>query len=144
MGCDLSKQYSHALEGFAECAFGWMADYKGFWYHKTEQGCSSGVGFRDANNYPAGQGPVGAYCCHPAPAIQRKYVGGLVSLPLVWTERLLRLVATTTQPEMLPRTSAKPLDTKDFAHPKKWKARRTAHLYIIIHIGLARFVNVTA
>ena len=78
-GCDV--QSGHAFEGFAECAFGWMADYKGYWYHKTEQGCGSGVGFRDANSYTAGQGPVGAYCCHAAPAIQRKYVRGLVLVP---------------------------------------------------------------
>ncbi|CAK9004459.1 unnamed protein product [Durusdinium trenchii] len=60
------------VEGYAICAFGWMSDYKGFWFHQTLQGCGSGIGFRDGSSW----NPVGAYCCHQAAAIEREYVGG--------------------------------------------------------------------
>ena len=49
--------------GFAECAYGWMTDYKGYWYHETATGCGSGAGFRDGSS----QTMAGAYCCHDPP-----------------------------------------------------------------------------
>ena len=50
--------------GYVNCAWGWMADYKGFWYNRTElPGCGSGIGLREA---PSTQTSAGAYCCHMA------------------------------------------------------------------------------
>ena len=58
------SKFRRGGSGYSHCAFGWMSDYKGYWYHKTETGCGTGAGYRDGSN----QNPAGAYCCHPAPA----------------------------------------------------------------------------
>ena len=58
------------LGGFAYCAFGWMSDYKGYWYHTTAPGCGTGTGFRDGSS----AGDVGAYCCRITPILPREYV----------------------------------------------------------------------
>ena len=70
------KPVAETAPGYAICAFGWMSDYKGFWFHQTLQGCGSGIGFRDGSSW----NPVGAYCCHQAAAIEREYVGSPVTV----------------------------------------------------------------
>eukprot|EP00913_Durusdinium_trenchii_P016719 g15716.t1 len=71
------------IEGFAKCAAGWLADYKGYWFDRTKSGCGHGVGYRGWGN-----GKVGAYCCSPKDNI--KFVGKLSdpsAMPYVYTTR---------------------------------------------------------
>ena len=48
--------------GWSRCAYGWMADYKGYWFRKTKKGCGRGKGFRKGKK----QKKMGAYCCNLA------------------------------------------------------------------------------
>ena len=48
--------------GWSHCAYGWMADYKGYWFKKSKKGCGSGKGFRNGKKVKK----LGAYCCNLA------------------------------------------------------------------------------
>ena len=59
------------IKGYAKCAAGWLADYKGYWFDRKKKGCGKkGVGYRGW-----GKGKVGAYCCSKKDNV--KYVGNL-------------------------------------------------------------------
>lgn len=49
--------------GWSECAYGWMSDFKGYWYHTTANGCGGGAGFRNGDY----RTELGAYCCQRNP-----------------------------------------------------------------------------
>ena len=59
------------VRGWSKCAWGWMADYKGYWFKKTRRGCGRGKGFRNGKNVKK----MGAYCCNLASNSQ--YIGSL-------------------------------------------------------------------
>ena len=59
-----------SLEGYSYCAWGWLEDYKGYWYHETATGCGSGAGYRNGDS----QTLLGAYCCHDRAIPKRTYV----------------------------------------------------------------------
>ncbi len=72
------------IEGYAKCAAGWLADYKGYWFDRKKKGCGKkGVGYRGW-----GKGKVGAYCCSKKDNV--KYVGNLrkpKGKPYVYSKR---------------------------------------------------------
>lgn len=63
--------YKSQVKGWSLCAYGWMADYKGYWFRKTKRGCGRGRGFRNGQR----NGVMGAYCCNLA--MNSQYIGSL-------------------------------------------------------------------
>eukprot|EP00435_Cladocopium_sp_Y103_P042813 s77_g11.t3 len=60
------------VKGWSKCAYGWMADYKGYWFRKTKRHCGKGKGFRKAGKKVK---KMGAYCCNLA--MNSQYIGSL-------------------------------------------------------------------
>ncbi|CAK9064264.1 unnamed protein product, partial [Durusdinium trenchii] len=73
------------VEGWSKCAWGWMSDYKGFWYKETKQYCGHGKGWRDGKDIKK----MGAYCCNLA--MNSLYIGSLSNPekhPYVYSSRI--------------------------------------------------------
>lgn len=72
------------VKGWSHCAYGWMADYKGYWFRKSKKGCGSGKGFRNGKKVKK----LGAYCCNLA--MNSQYIGSLKdpdAFPYVYSSR---------------------------------------------------------
>ena len=103
------------LTGYSNCAWGWMSDYKGYWYHTTAPGCGSGVGFRNGDT----QTLLGAYCCNLATVIPKTYARSSERRRIVFGARS---GGTSTVLEMQPEPSAYQWDMSVSATKPRLKA----------------------